>query len=469
MRFWLVILTLLPHLLLAQEPQLPFAAGSLEKGTILPRVTCSAHPDQSYALYLPSNYSPDRNWPLLLSSDPGARGSLPLELQKVAAEMWGFVLASSNNSRNGPGQARLDATQAALIDVETRVSIDTRRLYLAGFSGGARFSSQIALACKCSAGVLLDGAGFANDQSIATDQPFPVFSAIGILDFNYSEVVPLQDALDKAGYSHFLRVFNGSHEWAPADVMEEAMVWFRIQSMKAGREPREASFLDAQFAKMKQRASSLEQAGDLLAAWREYRQVAAAFDTLENVAPLRAQADSLGKEKAVREALKREQSEFAEQAQLEGEITSHFDFSKQDADARFDSDRELHDQVARLRMNAQQEKRPERARVYKRALDGVFIGAIEQGNSALDARNLGSAVRLYEVATQAKPDSDWGWRQLAVAYALDGKKKDALGALRKARESSGDKAAFAKWLASQPAFDTLRDAPDFIQLTNPAH
>jgi len=466
MRFWFAILALLPHFLLAQEPSSSSAATPLEQGNILPRVICSAHPEQSYALYLPSKYSPNRNWPLLLSSDPGARGNLPLELQKAAAEKWGFVLASSNNSRNGPGQARLDATQAALIDVETRVSIDTHRLYLAGFSGGARFSSQIALACKCSAGVLLDGAGFANDQSIATDQPFPVFSAIGILDFNYSEVIPLQDALDKAGYPHFLRVFHGSHEWGPVEVMEEAIIWFRIQSMKAGREPRDTLFLDTQFVKMKERASSLEQAGDLLAAWREYRQVASTFDTLEEVTPLRARADSLGKEKTVREALKREQSEFAEQARLAGEITSHFDSSKQDADTRFDSDRELDDRVARLRMNAEQEKRPERVRVYQRALDSVFIGAIEQGNAALDAKNFSYAVRLYDVASKAKPDSDWAWRQLAVAYALGGKKKDALGALHKARDLAGDQAAFTKWLLSEPSLDTLRSSPEFGPLTN---
>jgi len=194
--------------------------------------------------------------------------------------------------------------------------------------------------------------------------------------------------------------------------------------------------------------------------------VASTFDTLEEVTPLRARADSLGKEKTVREALKREQSEFAEQARLAGEITSHFDSSKQDADTRFDSDRELDDRVARLRMNAQQEKRPERVRVYQRALDSVFIGAIEQGNAALDAKNFSYAVRLYDVASKAKPDSDWAWRQLAVAYALGGKKKDALGALHKARDLAGDQAAFTKWLLSEPSLDTLRASPEFGPLTN---
>ena len=464
MRPWIAILALLlSYPLQAQESQPP-ADAALEKGKLIPRVTCSARPEQTYALYLPSNYSPGRPWPLLLSSDPLGRGSAPLELQKSSAEKLGFILAASNNSRNGSGQARFDATEATLNDVQARVFIDPHRVYFAGFSGGARFSSQIALACKCSAGVLLDGAGFSNGQSVATDQPFPVFSAIGILDFNYSEVIPFQDALEKAGYQHFLRVFSGAHEWAPPEVMEEAMIWFRIESMKAGREPREPTFLDAQFTKMLERAYSFEQAGDLLAAWREYQQVAATFDGLKDVSTLRAKANALAKEKAVREALKHEQSEFVEQAQLTSEITSHLDSSKQDADDRFDSDRELRDLIVRLRMNAQQEKRPERARVYRRALDGLFIGALEMGGSALDSKNFGYAARLFDAATQAKPDSEWAWRELAVACASGGRKKDALSALRKARDLTADKPAFTKWLSSEHAFEALGSMPEFSQI-----
>jgi hypothetical protein len=88
----------------------------------------------------------DRKWPLVVSSDPAARGTVPLELQKDAAEKFGYVLVASNNSGNGLWKPRFNATDAALTDVQTRVSVDPRRIHFAGFSGGARFSSQIAFA-----------------------------------------------------------------------------------------------------------------------------------------------------------------------------------------------------------------------------------------------------------------------------------------------------------------------------------
>lgn len=464
---WLAfaIALLVPALVAAQQPE--NSPTPLERGKLIPHVTCAAHPEKSYALYLPSNYSTDRKWPLLLSSDPMARGTAPLELQKSAAEKLGFVLAASNNSQNGPGQARFDATEATLNDVQARVSIDTRRVYLAGFSGGARFSSQIALLCKCTAGVLLDGAGFSNGHTLTTTAPFPVFSTVGTLDFNYSEVIPLQDALEKAGYPHWLRVFDGSHEWAPPEVMEEALIWFRIESMKSGIEPRDQAFLDSQFTRMQERASSLEQSGELLFAWREYGQLASTFDGLKDVTSLRAKADALAKEKTVREALKHEQSDFADQQRLTNEITSHFDSPRGNADEQAQEDRQVTDLIAHLRTNARDEKRPDRARVYKRALLGLFIGAIEAGNSAIENKNFSQAARLYDAATQAKPDSEWAWRQLAVAYALGAKKKDALNALRKARDLSTNKSAFAKWFVAESAFNNFRPAPEFASFASP--
>jgi dienelactone hydrolase len=433
---------------------------TLEPGKILPRVSCAAHPDQTYAMYLPSDYTPNRRWPLVLSSDPGARGSVPLELQKAAAEHLGYVLAASNNSRNGPWQSRLEATDATLADVQTRVAIDSQRIYLAGFSGGARLASQVASSCKCSAGVLLDGAGLFVPTVPSTDSPFPVFSAVGTSDFNYSEVIPLQDALAKAGYPGWLRIFEGSHQWAPTEVMEEAFAWFRIQAMKAKREPFDAHFVQEQFKKAQDQATSFEKAGDLLALWRESLQIAATYDSLVDASAIRAKAGTLAKDKAIRDALKREQNDFQEQARLTSEITSHWAAPQKDEDNPFAEDGESQQQLLRLRQNAEHEKRPDRARVSKRALGGVFVSAMESGNSLLEAKSFAAAIHAYDFATQALPESQWAWSQLAVAQALAGKKKAALTSLRRAHDLSADKLAFAKWLQTEPAFAVLRSASE---------
>src|ERR1035438_578156 len=80
-------------------------AEDFAPGRIIDDVKCAADPSQSYALYLPSNYSPGQSWPVIFAFSPVARGRVPLERLQEAAEKYGYILAGSNNSRNGDSQS----------------------------------------------------------------------------------------------------------------------------------------------------------------------------------------------------------------------------------------------------------------------------------------------------------------------------------------------------------------------------
>ena len=459
--FFVLVILFAPRALPQANPPANASSAALETGKVLPEIHCTARPEQSYALYLPSSYSPKRRWPLVVSSDPGAYGTIPLELQKGPAERLGYILVSSNNSSNGPWQPRLEATEAMVRDVQARFPIDLQRIYFAGFSGGARFSSQLALLCKCAAGVLLSGAGFAEELPPAPNTVFPVFSTVGTFDFNYKEMIPLQDTLAEAGYPHWLRIFEGPHRWPQPDVMEEALTWFRIQAMKKQLEARDQTFIEAEFAKARARAESFEQSGDLLSAWREYLQIADTFDSLVDVASIRTHAQALAGEKAVLEATKHEKNDFKEESQLTADIVARL---LTPPDNRFQSDQDLQSQILHLRQNAAQEKRPQKVRVLKRALGDVFVTAMQNGDSRLEEMKYEGAIRDYEFATQAMPDSGWAWGQLAVARTCAGIKKEALASLRRAYELANDKASFWKWLHTEPCLAQLRSMPEFQSL-----
>ena len=116
----------------------PLLAESTEiwpVGRIVPKVECLADSRQSYALYLPTKYRNNQKWPVLFLFEPLARGALPVEIIQKAAENFGFILISSNNSRNGPISPQIDGGNAMWRDVQTRFSIDMKRVYFGGFSG----------------------------------------------------------------------------------------------------------------------------------------------------------------------------------------------------------------------------------------------------------------------------------------------------------------------------------------------
>jgi predicted esterase len=439
----------------------------LQPGVVVPKVTCATQPEQSYALYLPSHYTREKRWPIVYAFDPAARGNIPVELMKDAAERYGYLVAGSNNSHNGAWKPEADAAQAVFQDTHARLAIDNYRVYFAGFSGGARLASSLAERCNCAAGVLLSGAGFSPSSPPGAHATFSVFAAVGTFDFNYSEVVDLDAQLGALRYSHSLQRFDGPHQWAPANVMDEALAWFRLISMKEGHEERDPAFTRAQAAEAEKRARNLELAGDPYGSWKEYRQAAETFDGLGEAPAFRERAVAMEKEKAVRDGAKREQQDFEEQSRLGANISAGLAALREDAPNRADTRADVERQILELRSRAEHEKSPQKLRVAKRALAGVFVQAMETGQERLDAKDISHARICFELAASADPDSVWALRQVAEVRALDGDRKGALDALRRTKEKSKDPLAFSAWLTDEPAFAKLRETPEFRALLAP--
>jgi dienelactone hydrolase len=442
----------------------------LQPGVVLSKVICTTQSGQSYALYLPSHYTREKRWPIVYAFDPGARGSMPVELMKDAAERYGYIVAGSNNSHHGVWKPEAEAAQAMFQDTHARLAVDNNRVYFAGFSGGARLASSLAQRCNCAAGVLLNGAGFSPSFPPAAGATFSVFAAVGTFDFNYSEVVDLDATLGTLRYSHSLRRFEGPHQWAPANVMDEALAWFRLISMKDGHEERDMAFVKSQAGEVEKRAKSLELASDPYGAYKEYRQAADTFDGLGEAPAFRERAVAMEKEKAVRDGAKREQQDFEEQSRLGANISAGLAALRQDAPHRADTRSDIERQIFELRSRSEHEKNPQKLRVAKRALAGIFVEAMETGQERLDTKDVSHARTCFELAAIADPDSVWALGQVAIARALDGDRKGALEAIRRTKEKSKDPSAFSSWLNEEPAFTKLRDNPEFrALLAAPSH
>src|SRR6478672_7438128 len=156
---------LLSILILVIGASLVAQAQTPAPGIVHGSVAVAAQTTNSYALYLPSAYSPSKRWPLLLVFDPFARGEVSVKLFHDAAERYGYIVVGSNNSRNFEDPSA--AIRTLWADVKERYAIDPQRIYTAGLSGGARVASSVALACNhCIAGVIACGAGLPQGAAI---------------------------------------------------------------------------------------------------------------------------------------------------------------------------------------------------------------------------------------------------------------------------------------------------------------
>lgn len=196
-------------------------AADLSKGQVIERVEVTGNERHSYALYLPSSYTPDRKWPLLVCLDPGARGKVPVERFAAAAEKHGFIVVGSNNSRNGPMSISAEAIMVLSEELPRRYSIDEKRRFACGLSGGSRVALSWAQAASLN-GVIANAAAF-GPGGIPKQRPFSIYAVAGQDDFNYHELYSMALDLGQRGWPVRFAEFEGGHEWLPAAQADEAL------------------------------------------------------------------------------------------------------------------------------------------------------------------------------------------------------------------------------------------------------
>ena len=427
-----LLLTIIWVALLCGSGGAQVAPSPLPVGTIIPKVVCRADSKQSYALYLPSSFSSARTWPIIYVFDPAARGRIAVEAIQPAAERFGYVVAASNNSRNGSVGDSAQAANAVWRDTQQRLPIAEQRRYLAGMSGGARLATSIALSCQgCVAGVIANAAGFPLGAEPTRSMKFAYYAAVGNADFNYGEFVDLRRKLDSAGVRYWIRIFDGQHGWAPPEVWSEALDWMDIQAMSAGTMPRDPSRTQQTVVSELATARGLQSQNNLLAALRQYQSVVREFRGLADVSAAETLLAELAKSKAVKTAEKEEASALDQQAQMTARLSDQMR-----AIANRDRDNvdivDLKDNIADLKRRAAEARNSNelKALVVRRALGGLVVEAYESGQRNLEEKNYRVALIYFDLAGAGSANPAWAHYQRARAYAMLADRKKMIGELK---------------------------------------
>jgi predicted esterase len=289
---------------------LPTSSGAADyaQGKIIDRIVASKVPSETYALYLPVAFNPERASPILYVLDPGARGALAAERFRAAAEKYGLIIASSNNSMaNIDTDPNVDAMRAMWVDTHLKFRIDAHRIYLAGFSGTAREAIYMVknLPPGSITGIIGAGAGYPPNVSPSAGDSFLFYGTVGTRDFNFYEMMDLDPKLTAAGITHRIEIFDGTHQWPPEPVAIRAFDWMALQGMKSKNQAKNSALIDGLWREVTQRARSAEATGDLIAAQRLWSDAAADFAGLHDTSEAAAKATSIANDAAFQAEKKR--------------------------------------------------------------------------------------------------------------------------------------------------------------------
>jgi dienelactone hydrolase len=440
----------------------PVAVDEVPAGRIVEKLACRSNPAFSYALYLPSGYTPERRWPVLLVFDPGARATYGAELFRASAERFGWIVMSSADTRSSGVTMRhnVDAAIAMLGDADTRWATDRTRYYATGFSGGATLAWMVGREGGHFAGVIGCGGPW-QDGVFPEHATYDHFGAAGMLDFNHVDMIRIDRLLGERGAAHRIEFFPGPHAWMPAPLAAEALAWLEVQAMQRGLRGRDEALLATLYAADYERGRELEAQGLALDAMRRWQAAAATFDGLVDVAAARAEATRLAASSAVADALA---AETKWRAFEDGCLAS----MRPVLAALLRGDPPAAPVLARDLRVAEFERMAERpgieGTIGRRLLESAWSQlAVALAPQLLERQDYARLVPVLTVAVRVRPDAPSAQYNLACALARTGSPGAALDALARAVDAGfRDRGLIER----DPDLRSLRKRKEFAEIVS---
>lgn len=430
-------------------------SSDIIKGKVIEKIVCTGNTSQSYSVYLPSNYTSEKKWPVLYCFDPSARGSIAVEQFKSAGEKYGYIIIGSNNSQNGPNIPINDIVKNMVKDSHTKFSIDDNRVYAAGLSGGARIASLVADASKgYIVGVIACSGGFPSNLKPSNSIPFIFYSTAGTEDFNFTELNQLHRTLDEFSIPNKLEIFEGGHVWAPEEVTIQAIEWMEIQAMRMGKKAKNNILIDQLLKKRLEKAKSYE--GNLFYFYSEYTSLVADFKGLIDISEFEQTLLKLKDSKELKQVLKQQK----EQEEQEKNTINQFLSLKANL-SNLENRSSTIQELKSLIQNTKKQADEKGLTPAKRELGFFLANIYEEVNRLIAQKDYELAVINFELALIARPTNPRLLYNLSFIYSLKGEKKKAIETLKKAVENGFKD---IDEINNNKAFDSIREDAKFKKI-----
>jgi len=427
---------------------------NFKTGQVIPHVNCIADSTLSYALYLPKNYDPSLRYPLIIAFDSHAAGKIPVDLFSAEADRNGYIIAGSNNSKNGlPVNVSLRIYEEIRRDILQRLSVEATRIYTAGFSGGSRVAAYIALNKVDICGVIGCSAGFPQIDK----PPLRKFSYLGIVgnsDFNYTEMKTLDKSLADAGFVNHLLVFDGTHQWPPLSLIPSVFTWLELDAMRQKLKPADTIYINRIKSGYQKDIDSLHQRNDFVGEYLKCREALQYLNGVVDVSSFTAQAIQSGNTAQVKKKVEEDDRMARKETMLQQYYAASIgpqslEWWKQEV-------KRMNNSEGQKNTNANAE-----SIMFKRVLSYLSLASYMQASTALKAGDLVKAGYLLQVYSLVDPANAEAPYLKATMQAEQGKDMESMKSLNQAVDIGFTD---LKRMGSDPAFSRFKGKPDFERI-----
>jgi hypothetical protein len=385
-------------------------------GKVIDKVVCKADTSKSYAMYLPKAYDTKKQYPIIYAFDPHKTGKLPVADYSELAEKYGYIIVGSNNSENGIAwEQTLGIVNTLFSDTRSRLSINTNRIYMLGFSGGARVANAITMMNGSVSGVICCGAASPAANIPDPRNNYTFFGIAGNADFNYSELKKY-DMIDLAGRSlkHALITFDGKHEWPRTTSMDEAFLWLELNNMRKDPAAKNDSLILQQLSDESGHLHSLVKEGSDYRAYELCRKVINYYEGLGDLTLFYDTYKKMQSSAAVDKQLKQNEAEWTREEKLKEEYMSNL--QKQDYNW-------WQKDIASINQQIKSGKDKNEALIKKRLLSYLSLVCYMQTSGALKQNDLRAAAyfdNLYILVDPGNSEAHYFMAEISARQANTG-------------------------------------------------
>ena len=433
--------------------------NTLVKGEIIDSVFIKNDFNESYTLYIPNNYTAAKLSPIVFIFEPAARGKVGIHPFIKASEKYGYILICSNNTKNGPFEQNFDITNRLFKKVFSDFKIDPKRIYTAGFSGGARLASTIAILTKQVQGVIACGAGLSNSPAhLPTDDSFSYAGIIGDEDMNLLEMYKTQDYLSKLKISTSLFVYEINHKWPSQEQILTAFDWLQLEAYKKGLIPKNNDVIKTSYINNYKKAKQLQDNNKLLYAQEEYKRIIENFDTYYTLDSVSRILNDLNTNKTLTKEKKQLKPIFQEEINLAKIFTTRFknDLIKKNVNLKW-----WKSHISKLKKEESKASFSKK-KMLNRSLYKIYAMVIESASFGSASSNFDKAIFCYDIGILIFPEYPFLYFKQMENYIRKEDENSALDYLQKLLDSGYKNKNI---ILNYKAFKSLKNNERFIALT----
>ncbi len=286
--------------------QAPAQQLVIRKGVVIDSLPVQDSLARDLKIYLPGNFDPGRNWPIIFICDHGVRALQTLRAMTEAADRNGYILATtvalSDSTSLTENVLRINSSMEKLREY---LPLDLNRVYTAGFDIGGQLAALVPSLIRPFRGVLSIASHLTAPELIGAKGSFEFVGIMGRGDYQYTDLRAVEDFLDRKSIPNHVLYHGGGHQWPEPPLLDFGMQFLSLMALKKYGPASDPDFIQGSYMDFQQHIDNLVSRGDFLLAMDQVEEGLSLYDGLADTDWLKEKRREIRKNQTYR-AQKRE-------------------------------------------------------------------------------------------------------------------------------------------------------------------